>query len=64
MANNLTYLPLSNIGINGVNTQSNAASLTAEWLTKADNIAFKESGRITFRKGFVQEVLPVPSLTL
>jgi len=63
MASNLTYLPLNNIGINGVNTQSNAASLTAEWLTKADNIAFKESGRITFRKGFVQEVLPVPSLT-
>jgi hypothetical protein len=63
MASNLTYLPLDNIGINGVNTQANAATLAPEWLTKADNISFKESGRITFRKGFVQEVMPVPSLT-
>ena len=63
MASNLTYLSLNNLGINGVNTQANAATLSPEWLTKADNIAFKESGRITFRKGFVQEVMPLSSLT-
>jgi len=58
MANNLTYLPLDNIGINGLNTQSNPTSLSPSWLVKADNIAFKESGRITFRNGFVQQVMP------
>jgi hypothetical protein len=58
MANNLTYLPLDNIGLNGLNTQSNPTSLASSWLVKADNIAFKESGRITFRNGFVQQVMP------
>jgi hypothetical protein len=58
MAAKLTYLPLDNIGINGVNTQANPTSLDPSWLVKADNIAFKESGRITFRSGVVQKVLP------
>ena len=62
MANNLTYLPLDNIGINGLNTQSNPTSLAPSWLIKADNIAFKESGRITFRNGFVQQVLPTTAV--
>jgi len=53
----LTYKPLDNLGINGLNTQHNPTTLDSSWLTKADNIVLKESGRITFRKGFNQKIL-------
>jgi len=51
MAKQLSYKPLDNIGINGLNTQSNPSTLDSSWLTKADNIVLRESGRISFRKG-------------
>jgi len=58
MAKELTYQPLTNIGVNGLNTQNNPATLDPSWLTKADNIVLRESGRITFRKGLKQKVAP------
>ena len=58
MAKELTYQPLTDIGINGLNTQSNPATLDPSWLTKAENIVLRESGRITFRKGLKQKVAP------
>jgi len=57
MAKQLTYRPLDNIGINGLNTQANPASLDSTWLTKADNIVIRESGRISARKGLRQNIL-------
>ena len=57
MANQLSYKPLDNIGINGLNTQANPTTLDPSWLTKADNIVLRESGRISFRKGLKQNVL-------
>lgn len=53
----LSYLPLENIGVNGLNTQANPATLDSTWLTKAENIVLRESGRISFRKGLKQNVL-------
>jgi len=58
MAKQITYQPLSDIGLNGLNTQSNPATLDHTWLTKAENIVLRESGRITFRKGLKQKVAP------
>ena len=58
MAKELTYQPLTNIGLNGLNTQSNPASLDPSWLTKAENVVLRESGRISLRKGFKQKVAP------
>ena len=58
MAKQITYQPLSDIGLNGLNTQSNPATLDHSWLTKAENIVLRESGRITFRKGLKQKVAP------
>lgn len=57
MAKPLSYQPLDNIGVNGLNTQSNPSTLDASWLTKADNVVLRESGRISFRKGLKQQVL-------
>jgi len=57
MAKELSYKPLDNIGINGLNTQDNSASLTPGWLTKAENIILSEGGQISFRKGLKQKVL-------
>ena len=57
MANQLSYKSLDNIGINALNTQSNPTTLDASWLTNADNIVLRESGRISFRKGFKQNIL-------
>jgi hypothetical protein len=57
----LSYLPLENIGVNGLNTQANPATLDSTWLTKAENIVLRESGRISFRKGFKQNVLKTSS---
>ena len=57
MANQLSYKPLDNIGINGLNTQANPTTLDPSWLTKADNIVLRESGRISFRKGLKQKIL-------
>lgn len=57
MGYNLQYQPLDNLGINGLNTQDNPASLDTSWLTDADNIVLRESGRISFRKGLKQKVL-------
>jgi len=56
MAKQLTYLSLDNIGFNGLNTQSNPLTLNTTWLTRADNVVVKESGRLSSRKGLVQEI--------
>jgi len=58
MAKQLLYQPLPNFGLNGLNTQNNSATLDASWLVSADNIVLRESGRISFRKGFKQKVVP------
>ena len=57
MAKQLSYLSLDDIGLNGLNVQSNPASLDPSWLTSAENIVLRESGRISFRKGLKQNVL-------
>ena len=56
MAGNLTYKPLDNIGVNGLNTQTNPTALDPSWLTKAENVILRESGRISARKGMNQLV--------
>ena len=58
MAKQTTYQPLTDIGLNGLNTQSNPATLDHSWLTKAENVVLRESGRIAFRKGLKQKVAP------
>jgi len=58
MAKPLAYQPLTDFGVNGLNTQDNPATLTQTYLTSADNIVLRESGRISFRKGFKQKVVP------
>ena len=58
MAKPLTYQPLPNFGVNGLNTQNNPSTLETDWLTTADNIVLRESGRISFRKGLKQKVVP------
>ena len=58
MAKEITYQPLQDFGLNGLNTQDNPATLDHSWLTKAENIVLRESGRITFRKGLKQKVAP------
>lgn len=57
MSVNLNFLPLKDLGINGINTQSNPSSLDSTWLTRASNIVIKESGKIGFRKGIKQQTL-------
>ena len=42
MAKELTYQPLTNLGINGLNTQDNPSTLDNTWLTKAENIVLRE----------------------
>ena len=58
MSKPLSYQPLPNFGVNGLNTQDNPATLDASYLTSADNVVLRESGRISFRKGFKQKVVP------
>ena len=58
MAKPLSYQPLPNYGVNGLNTQDNPSTLDTTWLTSADNVVIRESGRIAFRKGFKQKVAP------
>jgi hypothetical protein len=58
MAKGLSYQPLPNFGINGLNLQANPSTLDPTWLTDADNIVLRESGRISFRKGLKQKVVP------
>jgi len=58
MAKPLTYQPLTDFGVNGLNTQNNPSTLDSSWLTRADNVVLRESGRISFRKGFKQKVVP------
>lgn len=58
MAKPLTYQPLPDYGVNGLNTQSNPSTLDHTWLTKAENVVLRESGRISFRKGLKQKVVP------
>ena len=57
MSASLQFLPLENLGVNGLNTQANPSALDPSWLTKADNIVIRESGKIGFRKGLKQQVL-------
>tara|TARA_B110000008_G_scaffold61865_1_gene61698 strand:- start:135 stop:1754 length:1620 start_codon:yes stop_codon:yes gene_type:complete len=58
MAKQISYQPLTDIGLNGLNTQSNPATLDTSFLTKAENVVIRESGRIAFRKGLKQKVAP------
>ena len=58
MAKQLTVQPLPNFGVNGLNTQSNPNTLDPSFLTSADNVVLRESGRISFRKGLKQKVVP------
>ena len=58
MSKPLSYQPLTNFGVNGLNTQDNPATLDPSYLTSADNIVLRESGRISFRKGLKQKVVP------
>jgi hypothetical protein len=58
MAKQLIAQPLPNFGVNGLNTQSNPNSLDPSYLTSADNIVLRESGRISLRKGLKQKVVP------
>ena len=58
MSKPLSYQPLPNFGINGLNTQSNPNALDPSYLVSADNIVLRESGRISFRNGFKQKVVP------
>ena len=58
MAKPLSYQQLTNFGVNGLNTQNNPATLDPSYLTSADNVVLRESGRISFRKGFKQKVVP------
>ena len=58
MAKPLSFQPLPNYGINGLNTQDNPATLDNSWLTSANNVVLRESGRISFRKGLKQKVVP------
>jgi len=50
MAKQIQYQSLTNIGLNGLNTQANPASLDPSYLTKAENVVIRESGRISLRK--------------
>ena len=58
MAKQLAYQSLTNLGVNGLNTQYNPSSLDASFLTSANNVMLRESGRISFRKGLKQKVVP------
>ena len=58
MSKPLSYQPLPNFGINGLNSQDNPATLDPSYLTSGDNIVLRESGRISFRKGLKQKVVP------
>ena len=58
MSKQLTYQPLRDLGINGLGLQYNPATLPPAWLTSADNVMIRESGRISFRKGLKQKVVP------
>ena len=58
MAKQLAVQSLSNLGVNGLNTQYNPAILDPSFLTAADNVMLRESGRISFRKGLKQKVVP------
>jgi hypothetical protein len=60
MSKQLSYKPLNDIGLNGLNTQNNPATLDPSWLAKAENIVLRESGRISFRKGLKQNILALP----
>ena len=62
MAKPISYKTLANVGINGLNTQTNPASLDPSWLTSADNIVLRESGRISFRKGLRQKIYATDDL--
>ncbi len=61
MSSNLEFRPLDNIGMNGLNTQSNPTTLDPSWLTEANNIVLRESGRISFRKGLKQNIVTTTS---
>ena len=58
MSKPLSYQQLINFGVNGLNSQDNPATLDPSYLTSANNIVLRESGRISFRKGFKQKVVP------
>ena len=58
MSKPLSYQPLPNFGLNGLNTQNNPNTLDPSFLVNAENIVVRESGRISFRKGLKQKVVP------
>ena len=48
---------LDTIGVNGLDTQTAATSLSPNWFIKADNIVYTEGGKVAFRKGLKQGTL-------
>lgn len=56
-AKTIQAIPLDTIGINGLDTQTNATALNPNWFTKADNIVYTEGGKVTLRKGLKQGTL-------
>ena len=58
MAKQIQYQSLKDLGLNGLNTQSNPASLDSSYLVKAENVVIRESGRIALRKGLKQKISP------
>jgi len=58
-AKTIQAIPLDTIGINGLDTQTNATALGPNWFTKADNIVYTEGGKVTFRKGLKQGTLQI-----
>ena len=48
---------LDTIGVNGLDTQTTATSLSPNWFIKADNIVYTEGGKVAFRKGLKQGTL-------
>ncbi len=54
MSGSLGVITIGDLGVNGLNTQTSSVSLKSSWLTLADNIMIKESGKLTTRKGVKQ----------
>ena len=57
MSKPLIRAGLDTIGLNGLDTQTTPTTLSPTWLTSANNIAYTEGGKITFRKGLHQRSL-------
>jgi hypothetical protein len=56
-AKQIHAIPLDTIGVDGLDTQTNATALSPNWFIKADNIVYTEGGKVAFRKGLKQKTL-------